>query len=136
VLNEHCPLCEFRERCRAAATKEDTRYSFWADQKGDQASMFFALLDQLNHYPEYRLFHFGSYETRAWKQAKAEFPDYRQQQVEQVLNRSVNVLALLYARVYVPTYSNSLKEIARLLGQRRLDRKLHLYVRSSEPLAD
>jgi hypothetical protein len=36
--------------------------------------------------------------------------------VEQLLSRAVNVLSLIYAQVYFPAYSNSLKEIGRVLG--------------------
>jgi predicted RecB family nuclease len=94
----------------------ETRYSFWADQETDQVAMFSELLDQLSKYPEYALFHFGSYEARALKQIKNQLPEHRQHQIEQVLSRAVNVLGLIYAHVYFPTYSNSLKEIGRVLG--------------------
>jgi hypothetical protein len=97
------------------------RYSFWADQKADQVAMFSKLLDQLGQYPEYALFHFGSYETRALKQIKRQLPEHQQQQVEQVLSKAVNVLTLIYAHVYFPTYSNSLKDIGRVLGHQWSD---------------
>src|SRR5262249_38990734 len=86
----------------------ETRYPFWADQKADQVAMFSRLLDQLGQYPEYALFHFGSYETRALQQIKHQLPEHQQQQIEQVLSKAVNVLTLIYAHVYFPTYSNSL----------------------------
>jgi predicted RecB family nuclease len=96
----------------------ETRYSFWADQATDQVVMFSGLLDQLGRYPEYALFHFGNYERQALKQIKNDLPEHLRQEVEQVLSRAVNVLALIYGHVYFPTYSNSLKEIGRVLGHR------------------
>ena len=36
--------------------------------------------------------------------------------IDQVLDASVNLLAVIYGKIYFPTYSNSLKEIARWLG--------------------
>ena len=80
--------------------------------------MFSKLLDQLARYPEYVLFHFGSYERRALQQIKNKLPEQLRQGVEQVLSRAVNVLALIYGHVYFPTYSNSLKDIGRVLGHR------------------
>jgi predicted RecB family nuclease len=96
----------------------ETRYSFWADQNTDQVAMFSNLLDQLSKYPEYVLLHFGNYERQALKKIKNELPEQQRQEVEKVLSRAVNVLALIYARVYFPTYSNSLKEIGPVFGHR------------------
>jgi predicted RecB family nuclease len=96
----------------------ETRYSFWADQDTDQVVMFSKLLDQLARYSEYILFHFGNYERQALKQIKNKLPEHRWQEVEQVLSRAVNVLALIYGHVYFPTYSNGLKDIGRVLGHR------------------
>ena len=36
--------------------------------------------------------------------------------VDQLIRESVNVLSVLYAHIYFPTYSNSLKEIAKYMG--------------------
>jgi predicted RecB family nuclease len=96
----------------------ETQYSYWADRETDEVPMFSRVLDQLGRYSEYVLFHFGSYETRALKQIKHRLPEHRQQLVEQVLSRAVNVLTLIYAHVYFPAYSNSLKDIGRVLGHR------------------
>ena len=98
-----------------------TQYSFWADREQDQVAMFSGLLNHLRDYNEYALFHFGSYDTRALRQIKNHLPEHMQQQVEQVLGRAVNVLSLIHAHVYFPTYSNSLKEIGRVLGCRWSD---------------
>src|SRR5439155_10444663 len=36
--------------------------------------------------------------------------------LDQLIAASVNVLSVIYAQIYFPTYSNSLKEIAQYLG--------------------
>jgi predicted RecB family nuclease len=36
--------------------------------------------------------------------------------VDQLIAATVNILSVIYAQIYFPTYSNSLKEIAQYLG--------------------
>jgi predicted RecB family nuclease len=96
----------------------ETRYSFWADQEADQVAMFSALLDRICKYNEYTLFHYGSYDTLALKKIRNRLPVDRQEQIDDVFSRAINVLSLIHAHVYFPTYSNSLKDIGRFLGYR------------------
>jgi predicted RecB family nuclease len=94
----------------------ESRHSFWADCEEEQTGIFARLLEKLGSYPDYRLFHFGNYETKALRRIKRCLPEDQQQQVEVVLGRAVNVLSIINAHVYFPTYSCGLKEIARSIG--------------------
>jgi predicted RecB family nuclease len=78
----------------------ESRYSYWADEDTDDVAMFAALLERLGRYPDYALFHFGSYEARALRQVKNRLPEPLRQSVEQVLRRAVNALSLVHAHVY------------------------------------
>ena len=40
----------------------------------------------------------------------------RNEIVDKILLNTTNILSLIYGRIYFPVYSNSLKQIARLLG--------------------
>lgn len=91
-------------------------YSFWADDEAAQTAIFGKLLEKLGEYAEYRLFTFGNYETRALRRIKHRLPEERQGQVDGVLRKTVNVLSILYAHIYFPTYSCGLKSIGRYLG--------------------
>jgi predicted RecB family nuclease len=94
----------------------ETRHSFWADDDAGQAALFCQMLDELGRHPDYRLYHFGSYEARALRRVRGLLPPERQAQIDQALARAVNVLSIVHPHVYFPTYSCGLKDIATWLG--------------------
>jgi predicted RecB family nuclease len=94
----------------------ESRDSFWADCEEEQPVIFARLLEKLRQYPEYRLYHFGNYEPKALRRMKAHLPEDQQEYVEAVLARAVNVLSIINAHVYFPTYSCGLKDIGRSIG--------------------
>ncbi len=65
-----------------------------------------------------RIVHYGAYESRFLKQMRDRWksPDEDAEFVDRIVDGSLNLLAVMYARIYFPTYSNGLKEIARWLG--------------------
>ena len=67
-------------------------------------------------YTDYTLYHFGNYENRALKALQTLVPDELRQPLEEIQRRAVNVLSTVHAAVYVPTLSNTLKNIAGFLG--------------------
>jgi predicted RecB family nuclease len=92
----------------------ERRLSFWADAKNQEADIFAKFVHEVISHEEFIVFCYGSHErdflTRMRK-AVAE-----QSAVDRILDRLVNVLTIIYNHVYFPTYSNSLKEIAKYLG--------------------
>ncbi len=62
--------------------------------------------------------HYGSYETTFLKRMKGRYGEAMAYPgfVDQLVADSVNILSAIYAKIYFPTYSNSLKEIAKYLG--------------------
>ena len=62
--------------------------------------------------------HYGSYEMTFLKRMKARYGAVGQPLafLDQLIRESVNLLAVIYAKIYFPTYSNGLKEIAQYLG--------------------
>jgi predicted RecB family nuclease len=94
----------------------ESRHSFWADNEEEQPAIFARLLEKLGQYPEYRLFHYGNYEPKALRRIKDCLPGDQQERIEVVLGRAVNVLAIINAHVYFPTYSCGLKDIGQFVG--------------------
>ena len=81
--------------------------------------MWVECLVALNAIDEPRLVHYGSYETSFLRQMKKRYPNPGPEiALDGLLESSVNLLAVVYAQVYFPTYSNGLKDIARHLGFR------------------
>jgi hypothetical protein len=91
-------------------------HSFWADSKQDEAHIITQLVQLLMKYTNYTLYHFGSYETKALRSLKVLLPDELQQPLEEIQRRAVNVLSTVHASIYVPSLSNTLKNIAGFLG--------------------
>jgi predicted RecB family nuclease len=96
------------------AGNQEQRYSFWADTRDQEGDIFEQFLAIVSQYDDYRVFAYGGYERaflkRMRKRAKKKAP------VDRVLKSLVNVLSLVYAHVYFPTYSNGLKEVGACLG--------------------
>jgi hypothetical protein len=93
----------------------DTRtYSFWANNGEAESELFTQLFRTLAQLNSPYVFHYGSYESRALKRM---LPLATEIGVDHLVNKHChNILSSIYANVYFPTYSNSLKDIGRYLG--------------------
>ena len=92
------------------------QYSFWADNPTEEPHLFQQFLDVIERYDDFRLYCYGAYEATFLRRMIKELK--RPELDERLLPRLVNVLSIIYAHVYFPTYSNGLKEIGKLLGVR------------------
>jgi len=97
--------------------ERETFHSFWADTESDEATIFLQLAEAISQLPDFRVFHYGDYDAAAMKRVATGLPAGAQEQFDAILNRSVNVLSLIYPHVYFPTFSNSLKDIIPHLGR-------------------
>src|SRR5437870_1912978 len=94
------------------------QYSFWANELSEEKEIWAAFLQTLAKIDNPQLIHYGSYETTFLKRMKERYrkavghPAF----LDQLIAESVNVLSVIYAQIYFPTYSNGLKEIAQYLG--------------------
>ena len=91
-----------------------TYQSLWAENADDEAriiDLFFYCLSNLNG-PH--IFFYGTYEARIFRRIIGRCRNLGTN--ESILRNATNVLSLIYANVYFPTYSNELKEIGRYLG--------------------
>jgi len=90
----------------------DKTFSYWANDKENEEAIFLQLFQLLEQYPEANIFHYGSYETKAFKKWKRIYKE----QFAGIEKRMVNLLGYLRTHVYPPTYTNGLKEVAGFLG--------------------
>jgi predicted RecB family nuclease len=99
------------------------QYSFWADDETGVAGIWKDFLNLLGGLENPCLIHYGSFEKTFLKQMCARFgepaPDARG--AIRAIGTPLNLLSSIYARVYFPTFTNGLKDIARLLGFRWSD---------------
>jgi hypothetical protein len=89
-------------------------YSFWADNRDEEVQMFEMFARTCSQFPTGHILHYGSYETRALKRIRSRLGSGISECF--IADESTNVLSTLYERVYFPTYSNRLKDVAGSLG--------------------
>jgi len=97
----------------------EERYSFWADSPAEESRLFQHFLDVVGPLEDVCLYTYGSYEAAFLRRM---IKHTGQDELRtQILARVVNVLSVIHAHIYVPTYSNSLKDIGPYLGFRWTD---------------
>jgi predicted RecB family nuclease len=94
--------------CRGGAAEYE---SFWADDATGEATMWSALVERLAAFPDSPVYHYGSYEKKAFATLAKRHGNgggFRE--------RLVNVASSVYGKVYFPVRSNGLKPLGRFLG--------------------
>lgn len=94
------------------------QHSFWANDASEEKEIWASFLTALAQIENPQLVHYGSYETTFLKQMKQRYGNVVEGVIDldQLIKEAVNVLSVIYAQIYFPTYSNSLKDIAPYLG--------------------
>jgi predicted RecB family nuclease len=93
--------------------------SFWADGGADEENIWKEFLKLITTIENPQLIYYGSYETVFLRRLKKRYGDTAEDGrslVQGLMKSAHNVLAVVYGRVYFPTYSNGLKDIASNLG--------------------
>jgi predicted RecB family nuclease len=99
---------------RASGT---VHWSLWADSMADEKKMWEDFLSILAEVDRPKLFHYGSFEKTFMKKMCDRYGEPPGPSIAATaIASSTNLITLLYARIYFPTYSNGLKEIAHFLG--------------------
>ena len=103
---------------RIASRDSSRHYSFWANDVSEEKEIWAAFLRMLATLDKPQLIHYGSYETLFLKRLKDRYSGAEETPafLDHLIAEAVNLLSVIYAQIYFPTYSNSLKEIARYLG--------------------
>jgi hypothetical protein len=99
------------------------QHSLWADSPSDEGSIWREFLSKLTEIENPVLIHYGSFESAFLKRMGKKHggpPDASS--AAKAIESSVNLLSIIFAQIYFPTYSNGLKEIAGWLGFRWSDR--------------
>jgi len=96
------------------------QYCWWADNSDREKCIWNEFIDVLSALPDPQLIHFGNYETIFLKRMRERYRTSHAGSIAAIaINNALNLLSLIYARIYFPTFSNGLKEIASYLGFRR-----------------
>jgi len=94
------------------------QFSFWADSENEEIKIYKEFIEVINNYNDFVLFHYGSFENQFFARMGKKYGDNKRsvEILENVQTNSINILSMIYGKIYFPTYSNSLKEIAKYLG--------------------
>ena len=87
-------------------------HSFWADSIEDEAKIFQACLQKVAEYGNAPIYHYGSYEPRAFQRASKKHGI----DCGALIHRMVNVNSFVFGKVYFPTRSNRLKDLGVCVG--------------------
>jgi predicted RecB family nuclease len=90
------------------------QFSFWADTKEEEHDIFEQFMTEVSRYEDFRVYCYGSYERSFLKRMRKGAK--RKKPVDRVLERTVNVLSVVYSHFYFPCHSNGLKDVAGCLG--------------------
>jgi predicted RecB family nuclease len=92
--------------------------SFWADGTDDERVIWEDCLSALKEIGNPQIVSYGAYEARFLKQMKERYVSAPGdvEFVDRLIKTSANLVGCIYGKIYFPTYSNSLKEVARYLG--------------------
>jgi predicted RecB family nuclease len=97
-------------------------HSFWADEEANQEDIFLRFAELVGSLPnDCVVLHYGSYEPTAFKKMQERVQPERRAMIQAVVAKLVNVLSVVHRHVYFPTYSNGLKDIAKLVGHEWTD---------------
>lgn len=92
-------------------------FGFWADRPQDELRIWESFLEAVGSLGDFVLFHYGSYESDFLKKM-GRLHGGDPELLRKIEARSVNVLSLIYSRVFFPVHSNDLKSVAYFLGFR------------------
>jgi len=93
----------------------EKEYLFWANTKEDETGIFIQLIEIIKTLNNFIIYHYGSYETQVLKYIAKILPSKYQENIKLIIDNCYNLLNIFSQNFYPPTYSNSLKEIARFL---------------------
>jgi predicted RecB family nuclease len=118
---EGLPDCDFYYLIGILVRTADgpVQHGFWADDEVGEKRIWNEFLDTLSTIRDPQLIHFGSYETVFLKRMRERHgAPPKGSAVEKAIEHPVNLLSLIFARIYFPTFTNGVKEIAGYLGFR------------------
>lgn len=104
---------------RAGEGDSAVQHSLWADSTECEKNIWESFLNIMDGIAHPVLIHYGSYETIFLKRMGERYgKPPAGSDVSGAIETPVNILSIMYAQVYFPTYGNGLKEVAKSLGYR------------------
>lgn len=104
---------------RVRAGESVTQHSLWAEDLHGEEKIWRQFCDIIAGIANPVLIHYGNFEKTFFKRMSERYGGYDKGSViAKAIASSVNILSVVFTHFYFPTYTNSLKDIAPLLGAR------------------
>jgi predicted RecB family nuclease len=87
-------------------------HSFWSDNQQDERNAWQNTIECINTYPESPIYHYGTFEPSTFEKLAKRY----QTDIESIKIRFINTNSFIFGKIYFPTYSNGLKDLAKSLG--------------------
>lgn len=87
--------------------EKSIQHSFWANTLEDEEAIWNQFLFKINEYPKALIFHYGSYDLKAFHELTKRYST----DTQEIEKRLININSTVFGKIYFPTLSNSLKEI-------------------------
>ena len=102
---------------RVKTAEQVIQHSLWADSVDDEKRIWSDFLGILSGIENPVLVHYGGYETTFLKRMCSRYGEpMKDSPPAKIIKSAVNLLSFIFAQIYFPTYSNSLKEVVSSLG--------------------
>ena len=94
------------------------QHSFWANDLAEEQVMWSTFIEAIANIDNPQLIYYGNYEKVFLQRMKQRYPKASETLsfLDRLIKESINVLSIIYAQIYFPTYANGLKDIAQYLG--------------------
>lgn len=93
------------------------QHSLWANNEQEEKDIWIDFLKILSRIKNPILIHYGSFEKTFIKKMSNRYPETLNKRQEiNVLEPSINLLSIIYAKIYYPIYTNTLKDTAKYLN--------------------
>jgi len=94
-----------------------SQHNLWANTQEDEQRIWSDFLEILNKLKSPVIIHYGGYESSFFRKMCSRYTEPEEDSpAAKAIASAVNLLSIIYAQIYFPTYSNGLKEIASYLG--------------------
>jgi predicted RecB family nuclease len=101
---------------RLRTNRRVIQHSLWAANENDEKHIWKEFLGVLSGIEKPVLIHYGSFEATFLKRMVQKYGErVEDSRVAEAISSAVNLLSVMFAKVYFPTFSNGIKEIARYL---------------------
>ena len=104
---------------RIGSADGPVHHGFWANDSDEENRIWNELLGVLAAIPNPQFIHYGRYETIFLKRMYERYGGpHDGSALDVAIKHATNLLSLVFAQIYFPTFSNGLKDIAGCLGYR------------------